>query len=261
MSIALLIIDAQYDFCDPKGALFVPGADEDIGRLAGFVSKNRSAIDRIVVSLDTHQVLDISHPHFWRGLDATPPKPFTTITANEVRAQLWTPLTDREYVIDYLDTLEAERAYQHMIWPEHCLIGSLGATLVEPLGWQLRQWAIARNRNYEVVTKGIHPLTEHFGIFEAQVALPHQPETQLNSSLLDSLNGYDMVLIAGEAKSHCVATSLVQIMNYSPELCPKLVLLEDCMSDVTGMGHLAAPIYQKARNRNVRFEKSVSITL
>lgn len=30
---AFLIIDAQYDFCNPEGALFVPGAQEDMQRL------------------------------------------------------------------------------------------------------------------------------------------------------------------------------------------------------------------------------------
>lgn len=36
---ALLIIDAQYDFCNPNGSLFVPGAVEDNKRLANFILK------------------------------------------------------------------------------------------------------------------------------------------------------------------------------------------------------------------------------
>lgn len=261
MSIALLIIDAQYDFCDPNGALFVPGAEADIDRLTNFISRNTPAIDRIVVSLDTHQILDISHPHFWKSADGSSPDAFTTITSNDIRNGVWVPIAEPEYVTGYLDVLETEGLFTHLIWPEHCLIGSKGATLIEPLASQLRRWTITRKRNYEVLSKGLHPLTEHFGIFEAQVPLPQHPDTQRNSSLLDSLNGHDMILIAGEAKSHCVATSLLQIINYAPGLCPKLIMLEDCMSDVTGMGYLATPIYERARSMNVRFENASSLTL
>ena len=34
---ALLLIDVQNDFCDPNGALFVPGAEEDSKRTAEFI--------------------------------------------------------------------------------------------------------------------------------------------------------------------------------------------------------------------------------
>ena len=34
---AILIIDAQYDFCNPDGALFVSGADADMQRLKKFI--------------------------------------------------------------------------------------------------------------------------------------------------------------------------------------------------------------------------------
>jgi nicotinamidase/pyrazinamidase len=35
---ALLIIDAQFDFCDPSGALFVPGAELVVELIARFLA-------------------------------------------------------------------------------------------------------------------------------------------------------------------------------------------------------------------------------
>ena len=63
--IALIIIDPQNDFCSPRGSLFVPGADEDNERLGEFILANSLEIDQIIVTLDSHYVIDISHPKFW----------------------------------------------------------------------------------------------------------------------------------------------------------------------------------------------------
>ena len=63
MSNTLFIIDPQNDFCDPEnGALYVPGAENDMARLSDFIATNGPKLDRIVVSLDSHQRLDISRP-------------------------------------------------------------------------------------------------------------------------------------------------------------------------------------------------------
>ncbi len=39
MDLRILIIDPQNDFCDKNGALFVPGADDDMIRLAGMIRR------------------------------------------------------------------------------------------------------------------------------------------------------------------------------------------------------------------------------
>ncbi|HWU41949.1 MAG TPA: hypothetical protein VN132_00885, partial [Bdellovibrio sp.] len=112
-----------------------------------------------------------------------------------------------------------------------------------------------------VVTKGTYPLTEHFGIFRANVPVADRPETQLNRDLIDTLGKYDQVFLAGEAKSHCVANSLKQAMEEAPDLACKFIILEDCMSNVTGLGHLGDPIYAKAKSMGIRFAKSADIML
>jgi nicotinamidase/pyrazinamidase len=63
----LLIIDMQHNFAANGGSLYVPGAEEDVLRVAKVIVKHDKAIDHIIFTQDTHHVLDISHPGFWRN--------------------------------------------------------------------------------------------------------------------------------------------------------------------------------------------------
>ena len=258
---ALLIIDAQYDFCNPAGALYVQNAEHDIKHLSKFIVQNATELDHICVTLDSHPVNDISHPSFWRDKDGKEPNPFTQITLKEVEEGKWIPNFYEKETKEYLKNLDAQGEFPHFIWTHHCLIGSKGAALDETLSKALQEWIKANKENgmykqYQAVTKGTYPLTEHFGIFQAQIPVADRPETQLNQSLLDSLNQYENLYLAGEAKSHCVATSLKQILDNEPTLAKKVILLEDCMSDIPTMGHLGEPIYKRAKEMGVRFVKS-----
>jgi len=255
MTTAFLIIDAQHDFCNPAGSLFVPGAVEDVQRLSRLIAENTHKINAVYATLDTHPVNDISHPGFWRDSHGNPPAPFSMITAGDVAAGKYTPLHQPAAVMQYLEKLEAQGQFTHCIWPEHCLHGSKGAALDDMLLETLRQWA-HQGREYRTVVKGTNPLTEHFGIFQAQIPLDNAPETQLNTELIGELMQFDRIFLCGQAKSHCVATSLQQAMLYAPELARKLVVLEDTMSDVTGLGHLGKPIYAQAQRQGIAFAKT-----
>lgn len=256
MNTALIIIDAQYDFCDPAGALYVPGAEHDISRLTAFIQRSLDEINHIIVTLDTHKIFDIAHPGFWKDEKGNQPNPFTTITAEAVSLGEWIPVKSNEYVLKYLRSLESSGEFQHHVWPEHCLIGSKGAALDPALMQAIHSWSHRHGRNYGFVAKGIHSLTEHFGIFRAQVPVSGSKDTALNTALLEELRQYDQILIAGEARSHCVAMSVRQIMDFAPDLMPRLVLLMDCMSDVSGMGHLGTPIFGRAKEAGSKFVQS-----
>ncbi len=259
--ITLLIIDAQFDFCAPQGALYVPGAEQDIERLVALIDRASHRIGHIVATLDTHQVLDIAHPGFWKNAAGQSPPPFTAISSADVEKGTWAPRFEVPYARNYVHQLEKQGEFQHFIWPEHCLAGTRGAALVDTLSHALREWSHLSQRNYQTVVKGEHPLAEHFGVFRAQIPVPGSPKTELNQLLLDELGQSDEIWIAGEARSHCVATSLRQILRYAPELVPKVVLLTDCMSDVTGLGYLADPIYAEARKTGVRFTTSIELVV
>lgn len=257
---AFLIIDAQYDFCHPNGALFVPGAEDDMKRLAKLIKTQGDKIDHISVTLDSHPVNDISHPSFWQDKNGKSPAPFTQITVQDIKAGSWTPRFFPEKAIKYVEELEAQGKFLHFIWPEHCLIGSKGNALDDTLMESLVDWT-RQGKYYQAVTKGTYPLTEHFGIFAAQIPVADRPETQLNQGLVQTLEKFQNIFVAGEAKSHCVATSLQQAMDYAPGLSSKMVIVEDCMSDVPNMGHLADPIYAEAKKKGLRFAKSTDIQL
>jgi nicotinamidase/pyrazinamidase len=256
MRIALLLIDPQFDFCNPQGALYVPGAEEDVTRIAQLINNHGDKIDQLIITLDTHQVLDISHPGFWTDSEGILPAPFTLITAADVDNQQWIPRFNPAYVRNYLHELDNQGQYQHVIWPEHCLVGTKGAALDEAIASAALRWVHNRGQNYKAIMKGLHPFTEHFGAFRAQIPVKGAPETDLNTPLIASLMSFDKILLAGEARSHCIASSLSQLMQYAPELVAKLIVLTDCMSDVAGLGHLADPILQKALADGVQFAKS-----
>ena len=85
----LLIIDPQYDFCDPAGSLYVKGADKDMERLSSLIMNNADRISQITVTMDTHKNYHIASPVFWQNTDGENPKPFTIITAKDVESGLW----------------------------------------------------------------------------------------------------------------------------------------------------------------------------
>ena len=256
---ALLIIDPQNDFCNPgdakgngRGALYVDGAEKDMQRLADWIKANNEAIDFIGITIDSHQPNDISHPAFWMDKDGNFPAPFTQITFKEVEAGKWSARFDPKRALNYLRELEAQGEYPHLIWPTHCLIGSTGASIYQPLMDAIVGWTV-KGKFYQTVAKGTFPFTEHFGAFRAQVPDAERPETQLNQGLIKTLETYQNIYLAGEAKSHCVANSLKQVLDESPDLAAKFIVLDDAMSNVAGFETLADPIYTRAKQMGVRF--------
>jgi nicotinamidase-related amidase len=250
---ALLIIDAQFDFCNPSGALFVPGSEEDNKRLANFMLSNVNEIDYMAATLDSHHINDIAHPSFWKDKDGKNPSPFIVITAQDVRDGKWNPrFTPIDKVLNYLDELEKQGEYAHVIWPHHCLIGSKGHALDEVIFDAIKSYEVT-GKSCNFVTKGTHPLTEHFGAFRAQVPIAGIPTTDINMDLLKKLAEYQNVYLAGQAKSHCVANTLKQALQYAPELAKKFIILEDCMSNVPGFENIADGIYDNAKKAGVRF--------
>lgn len=264
--VALLIIDAQNDFCDPKGSLFVDGAVEDNERLSKFIVDNKEDINFIGCTLDSHQFMDIAHPNFWFDKDGNHPAPFSVITAADVESGTWSAVKPQT-ALKYLKDLEADGQFPHVIWPTHCVIGTWGNQLEQKVNDAVLSWA-AQGHFVQYVSKGANPFTEHFGAFEAQVPMQNVPATQYNLGLQKTLEKYDVIYLTGQAKSHCVANTLKQLVDKAPDLAKKVVVLEDTMSPVGGgpMGpgttptfdEIAQPIYDAAAKIGVRFSTTVA---
>jgi nicotinamidase/pyrazinamidase len=249
----LVIIDPQNSFMDiiaqpgdpvglalPDGTQFrstlpVPGALADMGRVAGLVNRVGKRINDIHLTLDSHRVIDVAHPGFWRDSNGNPPTPFTMILNADIRSGMWAPRNQayRQRMLDYTASLEAAGKFVLMIWPEHCLIGSWGHNVVDVLRTELANWERTNFATIDFVTKGVNTFTEHYGALMAEVPDPTDPSTQLNGQFLQVLQEADIVGIAGEASSHCVATTIQQIVdNIGDEHLKKLHILTDCMSPV-----------------------------
>lgn len=201
--------------------------------------------------------MDIAHPVFWEDAEGNPPPPFTTITRAQVEAGVWKPKADGQKVSDYLKALEKDGEYRHTIWPEHCILGSDGAAIAASVMESVKDWA-RQGHCFKLVRKGEYPLTEHLGIFQANVPCEDVPETMLNMDLIRQLTVYDTIWMAGEAQSHCVAYSVKQLMNFPP-IMKKLVLLADCMSPVAGSEEPAGSVFEAAIALGARFTTTTAL--
>jgi len=252
----LVIIDPQVDFCDPGGALYVPGAERDVQRLAQMVRRVAPKLDDIHVTLDSHRLIDVAHPVFWKDSGGRNPAPFTIITAADVEAGRWTPVLPGLYrrMLEYVRGLEQNGRYPLCIWPPHCLIGSAGHNVVPELGAALQGWEAQRFAMVDYVTKGSNPWTEHYSAVCADMPDPADPGTQINTRFIQTLMEADLVAIAGEAGSHCLANTVRDVAdNFGDDAYVKrLVLLEDATSPVPGFEPLQAQFVREMKARGMQ---------
>ena len=231
----LVIIDMQVDFCHTRGSLNVPGALGDIQRLTEFIYRNAGILTNITCSLDSHLPFQIFHPAWWADADGTHPSPFTIITWEDIKQGKWRPLIAPAASTNYVKQLEKQAKKQLTIWPFHVMIGSAGNMLDQEL-WSAIFWhALARKSQPAWLTKGSIPLTEHYSIIQPEVPVPNHPMGGKNKPFLDTLAQADVVVIAGEAESHCVLETvedLVEDFSSQPEALQKIYFLRDCTSPV-----------------------------
>jgi nicotinamidase/pyrazinamidase len=274
-SAQLLIIDPQNDFCDVpaawcpvdplSGAVVAPalpvaGAHADMQRTAELIRAAGALLDEITITLDSHHRVDIAHPTFWRRPDGADISPFTTITAAQVRAREFQPRDPAALprVLAYLDELESRGRYTLMVWPVHCEIGSWGHGVHAAVRAAYNEWEQAQLRGVRKVTKGENPWTEHYSAIQAEVPDAGDEHTQINTALLAQLDRADLLLIAGEAGSHCVrATTEHIVANLPGGRLERIVLLTDCMSPVTGFEAQQGAFLDEMRARGARTMTSI----
>ena len=249
--VCLLAVDVQNTFCTPGFELFVAGrsgsgALEDSGRLCAFVYRNLPALTEIVVTMDTHQAFQIFHAPFLVDQGGRHPDPYTLVDADEVEAGRWRvdPAaaqtvgldTNRagEHLRAYVAMLASGGKYDLTIWPFHAMLGGIGHALVSAVEEAFFFHAIARRSQTRFEVKGRNPLTEHYSVLGPEVELGSRGERlgERNNALVEHLRGFDAVLVAGQAKSHCVAWTVEDLLADAPELTSRLYLLEDCSSPV-----------------------------
>ncbi len=258
----LLLIDAQNDFCDhpasacPPGvapALPVAGADADLQRVAHLLRTAGPRIAALTLTLDSHQRHDIAHPPFWRQADGREVAPFTLIRAADVRAGTYRPAQAEALPrgLAYLEALEAQGRYTHMVWPVHCEEGTWGHALHPAIAAACDGWAHATGRAPLFVFKGRNPWTEHYSAVQAEVPDPADPATQPNTELLAALAPAGEIIVAGQAASHCVRATVEHLMAQLPRP-ERFTLLVDGMSPVGGFEAEAEAFFAHAQARGAR---------
>jgi len=240
--IDLLIIDPQVDFCDPSGALYVPGAEKDMERLASMIDRFGSKIKKINVTLDCHHLYDIAHPGFWRNSAGENPDYYTIISHDDIVNGKWFPVflelpnypSARDYVKEYTEKLEASGKYKLCIWPPHCLIGSEGNKVLPVLFKALMKWQKNKHNNINYVSKGSVITTEHYSAIKAEVPDPYESSTQINTRFVDIIKEASKILSAGEAGSHCYKSTVEDSADEfkNDDYVKKIVMLTDAVSPV-----------------------------
>jgi nicotinamidase-related amidase len=255
MRICLLAVDVQNTFCIPAFELFVAGrsgtgAIDDNRRLCEFVYRNLDAITQIVPTLDTHQAMQVFHAIWLVDPEGNHPEPYTLISADDVAAGRWQvdPAVAealgldldyaRRHLLHYTRALKESGKYRLTIWPYHAMLGGIGHALVPAVEEAIFFHTVARHSQPDVRVKGTLPLTEHYSVLGPEVTEGPDGESlgRHDVELVEKLLGFDAVVIAGQAKSHCVAWTIDDLLR-SPalverELAQKVYLLEDCTSPV-----------------------------
>ena len=254
----LLAIDVQNTFCIPEFELFVGGrsglgAVEDNVRLCEFLYRNLGRITEIAPTMDTHTATQIFHSVFWVDQSGQHPAPMTMISFEQVRSGEWKVnpaiahslgdyATLQNFATHYTQRLSADGKYPLTIWPYHSMLGGIGHALVSAFEEACFFHAIARNTQTQLELKGNNPLTENYSVLRPEVMEDGagSPIALKNTSLIQKLLEFDAVIIAGQAKSHCVAWTiddlLTEIQAKDPSLAHKVYLLEDCSSPVVVPG-------------------------
>jgi nicotinamidase-related amidase len=183
-----------------------------------------------------------------------------------------------QYVYNYLHFFESsENKHQQKpwIWPNHCLEGTNGHRIAKELQTFLTTWERSGHGIVKYHIKGQNNLAEMFSIFSAEkpvsvtesyilrsylytgqgidISPPTGSdtyrktqklinlETTFNHELMSQLLGdNNRVFICGEAKTHCVKSSIIDLMEHASQ-CSKavnssrIVLLANMTSPITGV--------------------------
>lgn len=257
----LLLIDCQADFCNPSGSLYVPGADLDCARLADALICNLSKVDHVIATLDTHHKQHIAHRYFWIDpVTKAHPAPFTSVCQEDIDAGKITTTRkeDMYWAQVYLARLHDDNKESGVrptvltIWPDHCLVGTTGHNLYYPIQQALQEWERQTDKQAQMVLKGFNNQTEHYSVFRAEVEVTTDKiNTEWNKQLIRQLDGYGRIVVAGQARSHCVNLSVRDLVSkVGPH---KVYVATDACSDVIGFQEMGDQFEKDMREKGVRF--------
>ncbi len=257
--ICLVAVDVQNTFCIPGFELYVGGrsgrgAVDDNSRLCEFLYHNLGVITQIVPTMDTHEAMQIFHSIFLVNDRGEHPAPYTLISLGDIQKGVWkfnpalaaslgvSEQYGARHLLYYAQQLKETGKYDLTIWPYHAMLGGIGHALVPAVEEAVFFHTLARYSQADFHIKGDRPLTEHYSVLGPEVLQgpDNRPLGQKSDKFLQKLVQFDAIVIAGEAKSHCVAWTiddlLSDILIQDAKLAQKVYLLEDCTTPVVVPG-------------------------
>ncbi len=257
----LIAVDVQNTFCVPEFELYVggrsgTGAVDDNRRLCEFIYRNLGMITQICPTMDTHQAIQIFHSLYFVNDRGEHPAPYTLVSDDDVQQGRWkfNPLVapglgisaeyGQRHLEHYTRQLKSKGKYDLTVWPYHGMLGGIGHALVSAFEQAVFFHSVARYSQPDFHVKGNVALTEHYSVLGPEVKDGPDGKTIADKSVkfLHKLEQFDAVIITGEAKSHCVAWTIADLLDdilmRDPALAAKVYLLDDCTSPVVVPGSL-----------------------
>jgi nicotinamidase-related amidase len=273
--LCLLAVDVQNTFCIPGFELFVAGrsgsgAVDDNRRLCEFVYRNLGAITQIFPSLDTHHAMQVFHAIWLVDERGDHPAPYTLVSVDAVRAGRWRmnrAVADslgidldyaERHLAEYTRQLAEGGKYALTVWPYHAMLGGIGHALVSAVEEAIFFHGIARHSRPAFQVKGDNPFTEHYSMLGPEVTEGPDGDRlgRRNAELVKTLLTFDAVVVAGQAKSHCLAWTIDDLLEEEAageRLAERTYLLEDCTSPVVVPG-----VIDYTDEANAAFERYAS---
>jgi nicotinamidase-related amidase len=256
--LCVLAVDIQNTFCIPDFELFVggrsgTGAVDDNRRLCEFLYRNLGEITQVFPSLDTHHAMQVFHAIWLVDERGDHPAPYTLVSAEDVATGRWRLNSavaealgiDIDYaqrhLAYYTRRLAEGGKYALTIWPYHAMLGGIGHALVSAVEEAIFFHGLARYTSPDFQVKGDNSLTEHYSLLGPEVT--EGPDGDRlggkNTELIEKLLTFDAVVVAGQAKSHCLAWTIDDLLDdedVRERLAERTYLLEDCTSPVVVPG-------------------------
>jgi len=246
------------------------GAIRDSQRVAQWILRNLPWITKINCTMDTHTMFQVFHESFFQCgepfecpvtkhqyAEGDHPLPMTFIEADDVLGGRWEVNPEVAWAITgkaasfssvqrqvdhYVKELKRQGKYTLTIWPYHAVLGGMNHALVSAIEEVVHFHGAARGSQPNFEIKGGNPLTENYSVLRPEVLTMADGKALAtkNVRFIESLLGLDALFIAGQAKSHCVAWSiddlLSEIQAKDPDLAKKVWLLSDCSTPVVVPG-------------------------
>ena len=254
-SVALTIIDQQKTFCLDDGELSIaPASIADSEYICEFLYRNMKVVSDLILTLDTHYLFQIFHPLFWQDSNGEHPKGFTVIFPGDV-GKRWFVNPEMAYILfgdmKYLPWLQSYAVHYTeelarlgkpplVVWPVHGRLGSPGHGIVPAVQVAVDFHDIARWSRSQYRIKGDLPLSEYYSPFGTEIIKAHDGVTvgEESDRAVEDLLKHEMLIVAGEAQSHCVRAAIYDILKkikaQDPLLAKRVYILENCTSPVPG---------------------------